>query len=306
MKILAVINPKSGGGLGQKVTAELKKLILSGKLSSESSIFDINDAANWTKNCRDVDLIILGGGDGTIASLMSQLPEDAAKVAILPLGTGNDLARELGHFKAYYKKGLAEFITAAQSSPSQSLQLWRADWGDKFEHSKVFANYFSLGFDARVVSDFANWRSKSNAPRLISKFLNRLAYPTFGLINLGDRLSKFILSTSVDSASASEIPNATSLIFANIQSYMGGAFSNRFSDPFDEVCEAVLVPGFLSYFKMALSALPFKSAKMLGQKSYWQLDLSCPSYAQIDGEHIDQMVSKVRILPANSVLVAKL
>ncbi len=42
------------------------------------------------------DLIAAAGGDGTVSKVLKQLPEDAPPVAILPLGTANNIAMSLG------------------------------------------------------------------------------------------------------------------------------------------------------------------------------------------------------------------
>lgn len=44
----------------------------------------------------DVDLVILGGGDGTLNAAAPALADTGLPLAILPLGTANDLARTLG------------------------------------------------------------------------------------------------------------------------------------------------------------------------------------------------------------------
>ena len=44
----------------------------------------------------DVDCVVLGGGDGTMNSAAVALRETGLPLGILPLGTGNDLARTLG------------------------------------------------------------------------------------------------------------------------------------------------------------------------------------------------------------------
>ena len=45
---------------------------------------------------RNVDMIVLGGGDGTLSAAASALTELKRPLGILPLGTANDLARTLG------------------------------------------------------------------------------------------------------------------------------------------------------------------------------------------------------------------
>lgn len=46
--------------------------------------------------CADCDVVVVAGGDGTISNLLDSLIAWGRPVAILPLGTANDLARSLG------------------------------------------------------------------------------------------------------------------------------------------------------------------------------------------------------------------
>src|SRR4029453_15438056 len=45
---------------------------------------------------KTVDLIVIGGGDGTISTAVSQLMKLKRQFAAIPLGTANDFARTLG------------------------------------------------------------------------------------------------------------------------------------------------------------------------------------------------------------------
>ena len=42
------------------------------------------------------DLIVIAGGDGTVAKVLAMLPDRTVPVAIVPTGTANDIARSLG------------------------------------------------------------------------------------------------------------------------------------------------------------------------------------------------------------------
>jgi diacylglycerol kinase family enzyme len=45
---------------------------------------------------KKTDLIVIAGGDGTIAEILGKLPNRSVPVALLPLGTANNIARSLG------------------------------------------------------------------------------------------------------------------------------------------------------------------------------------------------------------------
>src|SRR4029077_18637139 len=45
---------------------------------------------------KKADLLVIAGGDGTIAEVLTRLPDRAMPVALLPLGTANNIARSLG------------------------------------------------------------------------------------------------------------------------------------------------------------------------------------------------------------------
>ncbi len=49
-----------------------------------------------TRHAPSVDLVVLGGGDGTMNAAAPALVETKLPFGILPLGTANDLARSLG------------------------------------------------------------------------------------------------------------------------------------------------------------------------------------------------------------------
>ena len=87
-----------------------KKKRLSQAISDlqDSGIELIEESANHPQQLPDlirlyqhqVDLVIIGGGDGTLNAAVEGLVETRLPLGILPLGTANDLASEFGTLKA--------------------------------------------------------------------------------------------------------------------------------------------------------------------------------------------------------------
>jgi len=94
--------------------------------------------AEICEDAAEVDMVILGGGDGTLNSAAPALVQTGLPLGILPLGTANDLARTLG-----IPAGLdeaARVITAGHVRP--------VDLGEV--NGLFYFNVASIGFSARL------------------------------------------------------------------------------------------------------------------------------------------------------------
>src|SRR4029078_3386602 len=63
--------------------------------------FDVRYVSVKDHNCeqpfeKKAALFVIAGGDGTITEVLTRLPDRAMPVALLPLGTANNIARRLG------------------------------------------------------------------------------------------------------------------------------------------------------------------------------------------------------------------
>jgi len=88
--------------------------------------------------------VLAWGGDGTINEVASALAFDDVPLGIVPAGSGNGLARELGvHPRA--ERAIAD---ALQAVP-RPMDLGEID-------GRLFANVAGIGFDAHIASRFAN------------------------------------------------------------------------------------------------------------------------------------------------------
>jgi len=92
MRVLLIHNPKAGDRKhGQK------QLMQSLKRNGLQAFYQSVKERDWKKALRKpVDVIIAAGGDGTVHKTAWKIIDNGIPLAILPLGTENNLARSLG------------------------------------------------------------------------------------------------------------------------------------------------------------------------------------------------------------------
>lgn len=103
---------------------------------------DLTDLAKTASRPPDAPLVIAAGGDGTINAVLNGLAGNSATCAILPLGTANVLALELG---LYRPEQAAARIIAGEARPF-TAGLLRAG-----ERSSRFFLMTGIGLDGFVV-----------------------------------------------------------------------------------------------------------------------------------------------------------
>lgn len=145
-KILFVINPVSGGKTKYNFPKNLDKYLDKSKFDYETVFTDYHGhgtllAAEAVKN--GVDIIVAVGGDGTINEIANELEGTDKLMGIIPLGSGNGLARSLGIPLGDYKA----------IKRLNRLHFSKIDTG--VFNGKKFFNMAGIGFDAQISARFA-------------------------------------------------------------------------------------------------------------------------------------------------------
>ncbi len=91
-----------------------------------------------------VELVVAAGGDGTIAEVANGLLGSDAMLGVIPLGTANVLAHELG-------LPFAPRAIAAALAFGRTRLLWPGILRGKARTSRLFVQMVGVGFDAHVV-----------------------------------------------------------------------------------------------------------------------------------------------------------
>ncbi|KAM8722841.1 diacylglycerol kinase zeta isoform 3-T4 [Acanthopagrus schlegelii] len=203
--LLVFVNPKSGGNQGNKILQSFMWYL------NPRQVFDLSQGGpkeglelyRKVHNLR----ILTCGGDGTVGWILSCLDElvlnPQPPVAVLPLGTGNDLARTLNWGGGYTDEPLSKILSHVEEGTVVQLDRWNLQVEpnlgagaepDEQQTDKlpldVFNNYFSLGFDAHVTLEFHESR-EANPEKFNSRFRNKMFYA-------GTAFSDFLMGSSKD------------------------------------------------------------------------------------------------------------
>ncbi|MBN8874763.1 MAG: lipid kinase [Rhodospirillales bacterium] len=93
-RALLLINPRSRRGAE---SAEIVRTALQGAgLDVRCAPDGAESSAQIRENAAEVDLVVIGGGDGSVNAAVPALLETKLPFGVIPLGTGNDFARTIG------------------------------------------------------------------------------------------------------------------------------------------------------------------------------------------------------------------
>lgn len=143
-----IVNPRARRG-STSIDAVRKVLTGAGIELEEASPSEHENASELISRRADhVDLVIIGGGDGTLNAAASGLVYTGLPLGVLPLGTANDFARTIGLPLDPVKA--AEIIAAGV--------VGTVDLGEVNGH--LFFNVASIGFSAELAGELTEHAKK--------------------------------------------------------------------------------------------------------------------------------------------------
>uniref|UniRef100_A0A668A5I5 Diacylglycerol kinase n=1 Tax=Myripristis murdjan TaxID=586833 RepID=A0A668A5I5_9TELE len=304
--LLVFVNPKSGGLKGRELLYSFRKLL------NPHQVFDISNGGPLAglHTFRDVPSfrVLVCGGDGTVGWVLGVLEAVRHKLAcaeppigIVPLGTGNDLARVLRWGPGYSGEDPHHILVCVDEAEEVQMDRWTIllDAQDVSEDGKdngfleppkivQMNNYFGLGIDAELSLDFHQAR-EDEPDKFTSRFHNKGVYVKVGLQKISHTRSLHKeLQLQVDTHTV-PLPNIEGLIFLNIPSWGSGAdlwgseVDGRHEKPRidDGLLEVVGVTGVV-HMGQVQSGL--RSGIRIAQGNYIRLTVSKPIPVQVDGE----------------------
>ncbi|XP_022241600.1 eye-specific diacylglycerol kinase-like isoform X2 [Limulus polyphemus] len=240
--LIVFINPKSGGNQGSKLMHKFQWLL------NPRQVFDLTlggPSAGLELYRKVPNLRILAcGGDGTAGWVLSVLDEigisPSPPVAVLPLGTGNDLARALGWGGGYTDEPISKILSNIQAGDVVQLDRWDlqveknldvdtagCEEGKDNLPLNVVNNYFSLGVDAHIALEFHEAR-EARPDKFNSRLKNKMFYGQAGGKDLLQRKWKDLCNFVTLECDGQDLTprlkelRIHAILFLNIPSYGGG------------------------------------------------------------------------------------
>jgi diacylglycerol kinase (ATP) len=225
MRAAMVVHPASGLGRAGRIAgtvADRLRTVVDDLVTVEANT--VEDSHRLMHKARDagLDLLVVVGGDGSAHQGVQFCADTGVALAVIPAGTGNDLARTLAGAPEDPLKATDNLVEAIGHGETTTIDLGRVEGGP------WFAGVLCAGFDSAVNERANRMRWPSGPRRYDFAILAELAKLRAGRLTVeadGER-------TELD---------ATQIAVGNIPYYGGGIPICPAADPGDGLFDVTLV-----------------------------------------------------------------
>ncbi len=325
-KISFLINPVSGGGQGKDVYEFLPEIMVSMGFDDDhwkaEYTLQVGAEEQIYRFLADSERLIAVGGDGTISAVLNAIAtcgDNLVELGLVPLGTGNDLARTLRLYEAYVNRGLMFLVRSLIRAQTIPFDLWMVN--DKL----AMAAYISAGYDAKITESFNSDRAHG-CFKSTSALKNKQHYGYCAWKHMNYQLGK---NSNIEILNPRgiwenyDIGGYCSVVIGNIPSFASGLDIFQKTDISDGLLEVVFFPHRAAFFGTLVSTAISKNLGKIFKNIYTpshhareiKLHLRQKEAVQLDGEgmcsaykcdiiHIKRKTQvKLMTLPRHSYMV---
>lgn len=273
-RVAVILNPiKVPDDFRGKIGAALTERGFDQPLWLETTAEDAGVAMARQAIDETVDLVVVAGGDGTVRVVCAELARTDIPIAVLPAGTGNLLARNLG-IDLDLDLALADVLDGGEQR-IDSVQIE----GDQLGSDR-FVVMAGLGLDAAIIAD---------APDELKKHVGWAAYVVSTLKNLNHPFVR--VEITVDDAPPVR-RRARTVVIGNVGTLQAGIPLLPDAEPDDGVIDVVvLAPRRIGHWPRLALSLVIKRIqegrnidRFTGRTI--QVKASTPVRRQLDGDEI--------------------
>ncbi len=228
------------------------------------------------------EFIVVAGGDGTLNEVLDGVANTSVPVGILPAGTANVLATEIG-----LPHGLERAAALMSECVARRIAVGRLDCGARPRH---FLSMTGVGFDAHIVYDLSDG---------LKRRLGKAAYWVGGFSQIVRRFPEF--QVEIDGARRELCSFA---LISRVRNYGGDFEIARSISLLDSCFEVILFRGRtpLPYLKYLLG---MTTGHLAGMRGVSFLPAQCVQvfdpedrrvYVQVDGENAGHLPARVSLV----------
>ena len=308
-RLAVVVNPRAAVSAGNGWRELRSPLLAWGESCVE--VETRGDGANAARVARTIaetspDLLVAAGGDGTLADVVQAImdcpPPIRPKLAIVPLGTANNVARSLGleSCRRGGRRAVELALGAIRNGRDRSIDLGQAD-------DRYFIGSYALGMDADILC----LRDRISRRFKASPVLRRVVrgYPLYLWSCAANLLRRHGAPMRMVADGREQTGHGYNVLITNTSIY-AGEFRFAAGDPSSDGKLDLQVFGGAADYVAAYSAAwarhlrvtagaQVPAARRLRRVRDVEIGFDRPVWAQLDGEEMPAtQVVRVRAVPA--------